>query len=87
VHFRELYRQHFGEEPSNVTGFGYDAADVLIEGLKRSKTWTPSALKDTILRIKHFRSVFGDFEFDAYGDTWRPSVIVTVQNGKFVRAP
>lgn len=84
--FRELHRKRFGGEPTNITGLGYEAANVLIEALKQSRDRTPVALKETILRTKHFKSIFGDFDFDAFGDAIRPAVIVTIENGKFVRA-
>lgn len=82
--FKTLYRDRFGNEPSDLAVYGYDAANVLIEALQQSKEWSPVTLKETILRIKEFHSPLADFEIDAYGDASRQNSIVTVKEGHFV---
>ncbi len=82
--FIQSYEEEFGSEPSFVSRLAYDAALVLIEGLKNVDSYTPSAVKDEILRIRSFEGLFESFEIDEYGDNNKSYMLIELKNGEFV---
>ena len=85
--FRERYLTRFEKEPSLPDVYGYEAATILIDALKQSSDWTPTALKETILSVKTFDSPLSSegLMINEFGDVERNVVFITVKNGRFVR--
>lgn len=80
--FRRDYLDKFNREPGFPGVYTYDATDVLLAALNQQKE---SSLKETILSIRNFPGLQGDFSFDSFGDVARSHVSISVvQDGKFV---
>ncbi len=84
LEFKKQYKEMFNEEVSFVTVMAYDAAEVLLTGMRESKRLDPDSIKDTILRIGTFEGLEDTFRIDEYGDTARPYSLFIVTRGQFV---
>jgi len=82
--FRRLFLDRFQQEPGFAGIAGYDAATVLITALKQRRTG--ESVRDAILRIADFSGLQGPIHIDRFGDSWRPTFITVIRNGKYVRA-
>lgn len=87
--FFQKYQQKFNSEPEGYAAYGYEAANVVIEGLK--KLAEPSKISDLrvallteIAKIKDFDGVLGAWSFDEQGDTTLTTMSGNVvKGGKF----
>ena len=82
VQFQKSYRERFAVPPSFSAVYAYEAARVLFEALIKNSD--PRALKETILDIRRFSGLFGDFEIDAFGDAHRKPFMLYAENGRFL---
>lgn len=80
--FKRRYEKRFGAEPGFAAAYGYDAATVLIEALRKDPNH--ANLKDTILKMRSFSGAQGAFEINQYGDAVRPQALTQVRSGGFV---
>lgn len=80
--WREAFMTRYRREPTVYSLFGYEAASVLIQALRRN----PDAgrLKRTLLDIRRFEGVAGPIEFDAAGDVARERHPMTIRDHRFV---
>jgi branched-chain amino acid transport system substrate-binding protein len=83
VGFRRLFLDRFQQEPGFAGIAGYDAAMVVITALKQRHT--NEGLRDAILRIADFTGLQGPIHIDHFGDSWRPTYMTVIKNGKYVR--
>jgi len=83
VTFRSQFLERFQLEPGFAGIAGYDAATVLITALKRRGTG--ENVRDTVLRIADFQGLQGPIHIDRFGDSWRPTYITVIRNGKYMR--
>ena len=82
--FVARYEARYGEIGSFST-YGYDAANVLIEAIRRAGTKDRAAVLREVRSTKDFRGVLGLINFDEKGDVVGQSIgIYKVENGKFV---
>ncbi len=81
--FMKRFRKRFGYSPNFAAAKGYEAAKIIIKALK--KNLDPSKIKDTIINIKRFEGLDGDFIIDRFGDPKRKLYLITVKNGEFIR--
>lgn len=81
--FREAYIKRYDREPGFPGVYAYDATEVILTALraqKRGKT-----LKETILALRKFEGLQGEFSFDDYGDVMRSNASISVvRDRKFV---
>jgi len=82
--FRRLYLDRYQQEPGFAGIAGYDAATVLIAALRQRRSG--ESVRDTILRLGDFTGLQGPIHIDRFGDSWRPTYITVIKNGKYVRA-
>jgi branched-chain amino acid transport system substrate-binding protein len=82
--FRRLFIDRFQQEPGFAGIAGYDAATVLITALKQRHSG--ESVRDAILRIADFSGLQGPIHIDRFGDSWRPTYITVIREGKYVRA-
>ena len=82
--FRRLFLDRFQQEPGFAGIAGYDAAAVLITALKQRHSG--ESVRDAILRIADFKGLQGSIHIDRFGDSWRPTYITVIRDGKYVRA-
>jgi branched-chain amino acid transport system substrate-binding protein len=83
--FREGYRKMFGTDPEAYAVYGYEAARVLLDAIKRAPTKDRAAILKAVSATKDFDGALGTWSFDANGDTTnRVMSINSVKDGKFV---
>ena len=64
--FLEDYKVKFGEMPASDNAFrGFDAANVLAEGIRQAETTDGEAVRDAILAINDYKGIAGVFDYGA----------------------
>ncbi|MEL7656010.1 MAG: ABC transporter substrate-binding protein [Bacillota bacterium] len=81
--FKARYEARFGGDPSFGAAFGYEAAQVLAEAMKKTGG-SAEGLKEALLSIRDFQGVIDTFSIDRFGDVERPFYLSSIHNGKFV---
>ena len=82
--FVKNYTKRFGVPPTYYSALGYDAANLLLEALRRCN-FKASDVKDALYAIHNFPGATGTSSFDRNGDIDKPVTLKTVRNGQFVR--
>ncbi len=81
--FVTRYEARYGEIGS-FSSYGYDAANVLIEAIRRAGKADREAVLREVRATKDFQGILGPINFDAKGDAIGKSVgIFKIENGKF----
>jgi branched-chain amino acid transport system substrate-binding protein len=85
--FVKNYKERFKEIPDGLAVMGYDAALVLVDALKRTKSLKGEDLKDAIAQTKNFPAVTGSITIDEHRNAAKPAVVLKVENAswKFAR--
>jgi len=83
VAFRHLFLDRFQQEPGFAGIAGYDAGIVLLSALRQRNGG--ESLRDAVLRIGDFQGLQGPIHIDRFGDSWRPTFITTIRDGKYRR--
>lgn len=81
--FLKKYKAKFNTAPDSLAALGYDAARVVIDGLKRAPDTSGPALRDAIAQTKDFPGVAGKITLDENRNTVKPAVVLKVEGGKF----
>jgi branched-chain amino acid transport system substrate-binding protein len=82
--FYETYKKKFGSEPEAYSVYGYEAARVVLEGIKRAAKKDRAAIRDAIAGLHDFDGVLGKWSFDQNGDTsLKVMVVEEIKDGKF----
>jgi len=82
--FAAAYRKRFGIEPQSYAAYGYDAAGVALDAMRRAGRKDRAAVVAALLQTRDFNGVLGTWSFDANGDTTLRTVSGNVvTNGKF----
>jgi len=85
IDFQDSYKARFGNDSSFGAAYGYEAALVLSEALKKTDG-NKEGLKQALLETTNFNGIMGTFSFDKFGDVERPWYLSTIRNGKFILA-
>jgi len=81
--FRQAFLERYRREPGFPGVNTYDAMQVVLTALKAQKMGT--GLKETILALRRFAGLQGEFEFDPFGDVDRKEASISVvRNQSFV---
>src|SRR5262249_36135100 len=67
--FYEHYKKAFNAEPEGYAAYGYEAANVVLEGVKRTGKKDRAAVLSAIAGLKDFEGALGTWSFDENGDT------------------
>lgn len=85
LEFQQAYWERFHTDATFGAAFGYDALLALKEALLKGSTHTAVELKNTLLEIKDFQGLQGNYSLDAYGDPHRDYFLFQVKNNAFQR--
>lgn len=83
IDFKSRYKARFGNEASFGAAYGYEAALVLVEALKKTHG-NKNGLKEALLETTNFNGITDTLSFDKFGDVERSWYISTIHNGKFI---
>jgi len=67
--FYNAYKEAYGEEPEPFAQFGYDAARVVLDAIKRTEVKDRRTILDAVAATRDFPGTGGLFSFDRNGDT------------------
>ena len=82
--FYENYKKKYNAEPEAYAVYGYEAARVVLEGIKRAGKKDRAAITDAITNLRDFDGVLGKWSFDQNGDTsLKVMAVEEVKDGKF----
>ncbi|MBJ6761221.1 ABC transporter substrate-binding protein [Myxococcaceae bacterium JPH2] len=80
--FLKKYKQAYGSVPDSVAVLAYDAARLLVDGMRRAPDLSGPAIRDAIAATKNFPGVAGTVNLDANRDAVKEAVVLKVANGK-----
>ena len=81
--FVKKFRKRFGEIQTYAP-YAYDAANLIIEAYRQTGTSDRKTISETIKKMKNFKGVTGNIEFDESGDRRNTNFyFYKVRNGKF----
>ncbi|MEW6777277.1 MAG: ABC transporter substrate-binding protein [Bdellovibrionota bacterium] len=72
-----------GEVPDAMAVLGYDAANMLLDAIRRAGEPDPIKIRDQLAATKEFAGVTGDMMIDADRNARKPIVILKIEGGKF----
>jgi branched-chain amino acid transport system substrate-binding protein len=82
--FVAAYQKRYGGLPDAGSALGYDAVNVIANGLRQAGSTSPAALADAIRRTRGLAGTTGTFSYQENGDVaGRPLVLTVVRGGKF----
>ena len=80
--FVEKYKKAYsGQTPDGLAALGYDAAMVLADAMKKSKSLDGKDLRDAIAATRDFKAVTGTISIDKNRDAKKAAVIVEMKGG------
>ena len=83
--FYEAYKKKFNSEPEAYAVYGYEAARVVVEAIKRAGKKDRETIRGAIAATKDFDGSLGKWSFDENGDTsLKVMMVEEIKDGKFV---
>jgi len=84
--FRQRFQKRYGIQPDIYAGYGYDAAQLLIEAIKKAG---PNRFRvhDQLASLDEYRGVTGYMRFDGRWDNIAPVVIAQCNHGRWEFKP
>ena len=82
--FVEAYKKEYGAVPDSMAAMGYDAANLLVDAIKRAGSVEAVKVRDALAGTKKFNSVSGEMSLNETHDAVRGVVIIEMKNGKQV---
>ncbi len=80
--FITAYTSRFGIAPDGPASLGYDAANIIIQAMKRAPDLTPAAIRDQIQATGNYRGATILSHFDENRHAIKSAVINTVKEGE-----
>ncbi|MGE4267242.1 MAG: ABC transporter substrate-binding protein [Deferribacterales bacterium] len=82
--FSAEFIKKYGKKPDIGAAQGFDAVNVLAEGIRQANTTVPSKVADALHNLKNYKGLTGQYSFDKKGDpTGRPIMVKVMHNGSF----
>src|SRR5262249_19662939 len=79
---KKYQAEYSGQTPDGLAALGYDAALVLVDAMKRSKSLKGDDLAKAIAETKNFPGVTGTITIDKNRDANKSAVVVQMKGGK-----
>jgi branched-chain amino acid transport system substrate-binding protein len=75
------YKARYGSVPDALAATAYDAALIMFDAIKRSKSLDGSAIRDSLAATKDFPGVTGTVTFNENRDAVKPIVMIEIKDG------
>lgn len=72
----------YGVAPSGLGALGYEAAEVMVDAIRRAGKDEPTAIRDAIAQTKDFDGVTGKITIDAQRNAQKSAVVLKIEGGK-----
>ena len=79
--FVKAYQDKFHKTPDAMAVTGYDAANVLIDAIRRAGKTDPTAIRDAIAATKDFHGASGVITIDSERNASKPIVVLELEAG------
>lgn len=80
--FVEAYKQEYGQAPDAMAVLGYDAANLLIDAIKRANSTESDKIREALATTKDFPAITGSTTLNATHDAVKSAVIIEMKDGK-----
>ena len=77
--FIKDYQAEYSKTPDAMAVLGYDAANVMIDAIKRANSAVPDKIREALAQTKDFPAVTGKITIDSERNARKPIVIVRIQ--------
>lgn len=82
--FVEAYKKEYGQVPDAMAVLGYDAANILIDAIKRANSVEPEKIREALAATKDYQAITGSTTLNATHDAVKNVVIIEMKDGKQV---
>lgn len=82
--FVQAYKAEYGQMPDAIAVLGYDAANLLIDAIKRANSADPQKVQAALAATKDFPAITGSTTLDVNHDAVKSAVIIEMKDGKQV---
>lgn len=82
--FVEAYKKEYGQVPDAMAVLGYDAANIVIDAIKRANSIDPEKIREALATTKDFPAITGATTLNATHDAVKSVVIIEMKDGKQV---
>lgn len=80
--FVDAYKKEYGQAPDALAVLGYDAANILIDAIKRANSAEPKKIREALAATKNYPAVTGATTLNNTHDAVKSAVIIEMKNGK-----
>jgi len=80
--FVQAYKKEYGQAPDAMAVLGYDAANVLIDAIKRAGSTEPEKIREALAATKDYPAITGATTLNASHDAVKSAVIIEFKDGK-----
>jgi len=80
--FVEAYKKEYGQAPDAMAVLGYDAANVLIDAIKRANSADSGKIREALAATKDYPAITGATTLNATHDAVKSAVIIEMKDGK-----
>jgi branched-chain amino acid transport system substrate-binding protein len=80
--FVAKFTAKYGVPPSGLGALGYEAAEVLVDAIRRAGKDEPTAIRDAIAQTKDFEGVTGKITMDPQRNPQKSAVVLKIEGGK-----
>jgi branched-chain amino acid transport system substrate-binding protein len=81
VKFVNDYKAKYGSTPDALAATAYDAARIMFDAVKRSKSLAGPDIRDALAATKDFPGVTGTVTFNENRDAVKPIVMIEIKDG------
>ena len=81
--FIAKYKTAYNDTPDGMAATGYDAAQVLVDALKRSPSMSNGDLRNALADTKNFSAVTGNITIDKDRNAQKSAVVLQVADTHF----
>jgi branched-chain amino acid transport system substrate-binding protein len=75
------YKARYGSLPDALAATAYDAARIMFDAIKRSKSLSGTDIRDALAATKDFPGVTGTVTFNEHRDAVKPIVMIEIKDG------
>jgi branched-chain amino acid transport system substrate-binding protein len=75
------YKARYGSVPDALAATAYDAAHIMFDAIKRSKSLAGTDIRDALAQTKDFPGVTGKVTFNENRDAVKPIVVIEIKDG------
>ena len=82
--FIKEFKEAYHVIPDGIAALGYDSAMLLIDAIKRSKTTSPSEIRDALASTHNFLGVTGKITMDENRNPMKSATVLKIQKGEIL---